>query len=190
MKILRMILILTLLAGYWQVGVGADENNKTQGVLGYLSMPPQEVRKLADQGDADAQYYLGLMYSEGYGLPQNYSEAVKWWKLAAQKGGGYSFVNLGKAYETGRGVQQDYQEAINWWLKGAERGDVLSINKLATTYEVGFIVTEDKIQAHKWWNVASARGDIDATGRRNNLEEGMTPEQITEAQRLALEWME
>ena len=40
----------------------------------------------AEQGDASAQFNLGLMYEYGRGVPQNYSEAVKWYRLAAEQG--------------------------------------------------------------------------------------------------------
>ena len=43
-------------------------------------------RSLADQGDANAQYNLGLMYQKGKGVPQDYKEAVKWYMLAAEQG--------------------------------------------------------------------------------------------------------
>jgi len=44
-------------------------------------------RLAADQGDAKAQYSLGVMYDQGEGVPQDYAEAVKWYRLAANRGG-------------------------------------------------------------------------------------------------------
>ena len=194
MKTIRMILLGILLVGQWQTCLGADENTKTPIKTDCLDMPYKDVRQLAEQGDADSQYCLGLKFNEGYGVPQNYAESIKWWKLAAEKGGGYSLFNLGRAYVVGRGVQQDYQAAVSWWTKGAEMRDVLSINELATAYEVGIIVPQDKIQAHKWWNISSALkpafGSENSTERRGDIEKAMTPAQITEAQKLALKWME
>ena len=46
----------------------------------------QEWRPLAEQGNADAQYNLGVMYDNGQGVPQDYAEAVKWYRLAAEQG--------------------------------------------------------------------------------------------------------
>ena len=43
------------------------------------------VRPLAEQGDADAQYYLGAMYENGRGVRQNYAEAAKWYRRAAEQ---------------------------------------------------------------------------------------------------------
>ena len=43
-------------------------------------------RPLAEQGDADAQFYMGGMYATGRGVPQDYQEAVKWFRKAAEQG--------------------------------------------------------------------------------------------------------
>ena len=41
---------------------------------------------LAEQGNASAQYNLGVMYANGRGVPQDYAEAMKWYRLAAEQG--------------------------------------------------------------------------------------------------------
>ena len=43
------------------------------------------VRPLAEQGDADAQYFLGKLYENGRGVRQNYAEAAKWYRKAAEQ---------------------------------------------------------------------------------------------------------
>ena len=78
---------------------------------------------LAEQGDADAQFNLGLMYEEGLGVPQDYAEAVKWWRLSAEQDDAYAQFNLGVMYDEGDGVPQDYAEAIRLWKLAAEQGD-------------------------------------------------------------------
>ena len=60
-------------------------------------------RLAADQGDAGAQYNLGVMYDNGQGVPQNYAEAVKWYRLAADQGDASAQYNLGVMYDNGRG---------------------------------------------------------------------------------------
>mgnify|MGYP006114862609 CR=1 FL=1 len=50
----------------------------------------REWEPLAKQGDADAQYYLGVMDANGQGVPQDYKTAVKWFKLAAEQGNAYA----------------------------------------------------------------------------------------------------
>ena len=56
---------------------------------GLLEQDPDYIsnlQELAEQGDADAQSGLGVMYATGVGVPQDYTEAVKWLRLAAEKG--------------------------------------------------------------------------------------------------------
>lgn len=82
----------------------------------------KEWRPLAEQGDAGAQFNLGVMYSQGQGVPQDYAEAVKWYRLAAEQGNAKAQFNLGVMYYNGRGVPQDYVQAHMWWNLAAAVG--------------------------------------------------------------------
>ena len=73
---------------------------------------PQEWKPLADQGDADAQYNLGLMYDYGYGVAEDDAEAARWYRLAADQGHAIAQYNLGLMYASGRGVVEDDAEAV------------------------------------------------------------------------------
>ena len=64
----------------------------------------REWKPLAKQGDARAQYNLGLMYNERKGVPQDYKTAVKWYRLAAEQGNADAQYNLGLMYDKGQGV--------------------------------------------------------------------------------------
>ena len=55
------------------------------------------------------------MYENGQGVAQNYAEAVKWYRKAAEQGYAEAQFNLGVMYETGEGVAQDYAEALKWY---------------------------------------------------------------------------
>ena len=72
-------------------------------------------KPLADKGNGAAQFYLGVMYSNGWGVAQDYKEAVKWYRLAAAQGRAEAHYNLGLLYANGRGVAQDYVRAHMWW---------------------------------------------------------------------------
>ena len=78
---------------------------------------------LAEQGDAFAQYNLGLMYDQGLGVPQDYKEAFKWYRLSAVQGFPQAQTNLGVMYEKGQGVPQDYVEAHIWFTLSGSNGD-------------------------------------------------------------------
>ena len=67
-------------------------------------------------------YFYGLCFYEGDGVSQDYGEAVKWWKKAAEKGNEDAMYFYGLCFYEGDGVSQDYGEAVKWWKKAAEKG--------------------------------------------------------------------
>jgi TPR repeat protein len=77
----------------------------------------------AAQGNANAQYNLGVMYDNGTGVAQDYKEAVRLYRLAAAQGDARAQSNLGTMYEFGTGVAQDYVRAHMWYNLGAISGD-------------------------------------------------------------------
>ncbi len=74
----------------------------------------REYRKAAEQGVADAQFNLGLMYGNGHGVPQDYARAVKWYRKAADQGVADAQLMLGVMYGEGQGVPKDYAQAHMW----------------------------------------------------------------------------
>ena len=82
----------------------------------------EETLKAAEQGDAKAQFSLGIMYDFGRGVPKNEAEAVKWYRLAAEQGHAEAQHSLGYMYDYGAGVPEDKDEAIKWFRRAAEQG--------------------------------------------------------------------
>ena len=90
----------------------------------------------AEQGDADAQYRLGLLYYYGgeyyhgwyYGdiAKQDYTKALRWFTKAAEQGHTGAQYYLGLMHDKGEGVDQNDAEAVRWWRKAAEQGDVIT----------------------------------------------------------------
>ena len=78
---------------------------------------------LAEQGDADAQFNLGVMYANGNGVVQDYKEAVKWYRKSAEQGDADAQFNLGVRYGTGQGVIQDNVYAHMWFNIAASNGN-------------------------------------------------------------------
>ena len=78
--------------------------------------PPraQALHIAANQGDAEAQYNLGVAYDTGEGVPQDYAEAVRWYRLAADQGYAPAQYNLGISYATSEGVPLDWVAAHMW----------------------------------------------------------------------------
>ena len=74
----------------------------------------QENLQAAEQGNAAAQYNLGVMYLNGLGVRQDEAEAFRWFRQAADQGYAQAQNNLGAMYAEGRGVRQDDVEAVRW----------------------------------------------------------------------------
>ncbi len=144
---------------------------------------------LAEQGEAEAQYNLGVLYDKGQGVPQDDTKAVRWYRLAAGQGNSAAQFNLGVMYANGQGVPQDDGEALRWYRLAAEQGKASAQNNLGVSYAKGQGVLQDYAQAHMWASLAAAQNQERATKLRAALANDMTPEQIAEAQRLAGEWL-
>ena len=170
----------------WDEGVAAFNRGDYATAL-------REWRPLAEQGNADAQYFLGLMYGEGQGVLQDYAMALQWWRKAAEQGHATAQYFLGLVYDEGQGVPQDDAKARQWWRKAAEQGNPKAQYNLGVMYSNGQGVTQDYVQAHMWHNLAASRfppGEArdNAVKDRDLLAKMMTPAQISEAQKLAREW--
>ena len=86
----------------------------------------------AEQGNAEAQYGLGVLYIEGQDVPQDRAEGLKWYRLAAEQGHVAGQFSLGMCYYSGQGVPQDYIQTHMWFNLAASRAggaDVKSIAK-------------------------------------------------------------
>ena len=82
----------------------------------------REFRLAAEQGNASAQFNLGIMYENGRGVPQNYAEAARLYRLAAEQGDALAQYNLGVMYGNGQGLPQNYQLAYMWFNLAAGKG--------------------------------------------------------------------
>ena len=78
---------------------------------------------LAEQGNAEAQLMLGVMYARGIGVKQDDFEAVKWYRQAAEQGYANAQALLGFSYLLGQGVQVNKSLAKEWFGKACDNGD-------------------------------------------------------------------
>ena len=77
----------------------------------------------ADQGHAEEQFNLGGMYDNGHGVAQDYSAAMKWYRMAADQGHADAQCNLGTMYHNGQSVPQNTSEALRWLHKAQVQGE-------------------------------------------------------------------
>ena len=112
---MNRLLILPVLLLILLVGTPAFSADFQKGAAAYESgdfaTALREWTPLAKQGNADVQFNLGLLYKNGWGVPQDDKTAVKWWKLAAEQGYSGAQYNLGFMYYNGKGVPQNYRSA-------------------------------------------------------------------------------
>ena len=181
-------LTLALFLGSVGTGCGPDFN---KGVAAYESgdfaTALGEFRPLAEQGDADAQYNLGVMYEKGRGVPQDDKIALKWFTLAAEQGYARAQHNLGVMYANGEGVPQNDKSAVKWYRLAAEQGNAGAQNNLGVMYRKGEGVVKDNVYAHMWYTLAAEQGDENGGKLRDIVAKGMTPADISTAQNLARE---
>ncbi len=117
---------------------------------------------LALQGHQNAQFLLGLVYSNGIGVGSDPKQAVHWYQLAARQGHIDAQYNLGVAYSTGKGVNPDNLKAADWWRKAAVQGNTDAQFNLGLLYAQGEGVVKNMMEAARWWFQAASYGDAAA----------------------------
>lgn len=129
------------------------------------SYPLSELRMMAEQGNAEAQYALGLRYFVGIGMPENITEAVKWYRRSAELGYADAQVSLGARYLIGNGVLKDDTEAVRWFRRAAEQGHAEAQFRMAASHDIGEGVLQDHAEAVKWFRRAAEQGHAGAQFR-------------------------
>ena len=117
-----------------------------------------DIKELAENGKAEAQYYLGVMYYLGDGVTKDTEEGTKWSKKTALQGDIYAAHNFGITIHKGIAVPVDLQESVKWLRMGAENGYVLSQDLLGLIY-----LSDDSLKDHeealKWFKMGAEQGN-------------------------------
>ena len=154
-----LFLSLSLMSiAYADFNDGLDAYNKGDYKTAFSEWKP-----LADQGDADAQSNLGVLYENGKGVLKDYKEAVKWYRKSADQGRASGQHNLGVMYANGKGVLKDDKEAVKWYQKAADQDYALAQNNLGVMYGRGEGVLKNMTQAKYWIQKAYEGDDKEAT---------------------------
>lgn len=126
-----------LFAGFIAVAGCGDHTQRDaasyqEGIDAYaksnFSVALEKLKPLAEHGNADAQFRLGLMYREGKGVPQDDKQAVAWFGKAAEQGQAEAQENLGLSYAKGLGVERDWVQADKWFSIAAASGKETAMN--------------------------------------------------------------
>ena len=111
---------------------------------------------LANKGDAEAQYHVGMMYNNGIGTQRDPRQAFEWFQKAAASNDPLGAYKLGCYYD-GQGagvVATDSNEALKFKLVAAKAGYALAQHDVALLYDR----QENSEEAVKWWKMASDQG--------------------------------
>jgi TPR repeat protein len=130
----------------------------------WAAVPLKDVGQKALGGDVTAQFYIGVLYSDGTRIQQNYKEGFRWLSLAAQKGMARAQYRVGWMYENGQGVRTNYTDASRFYLKAAEQGHAMAQNNLGWLYLNGTGVQQNISEAIKWFQKSAEQGEKRAAG--------------------------
>jgi len=109
----------------------------------------------AYEGDRDAQFRVGVLFTNEQFRRPDYEQAVYWYKQAARQGHILAQYNLGHQYLTGVGVKRNENTAMNWWLKAAEQDHPLAQFNIGRAYYLGIGLKEDHDQSRLWFERAA-----------------------------------
>ncbi len=174
-----VILIVGLL---WSMPKGKDLNTFIKLKKHFLTSYVAAVR-----GDAKAQCYLGYTYAYGYGIRENHTKKIKWYRKAAEQGHATAQLRLGDCYFSGRGVTEDRTTAIKWYRKAADQGEQDAHFRLADLYHRGLGVAQDSSEALMWLRLVDKKISV-LPHFIQVITNSMTAEQMDEAERRVAEW--
>jgi hypothetical protein len=138
-----------------------DPNPVDPGLADHNSRPKslQALQKLAEAGDTDAQWQMGVRYHDGQGVPQDDAQAVRWFQLAAERGNVAAQGALGAYYWRGRGVPADLSKAYFWSALAMAQGDEISKSRIEglSSQMTGAQISVARQQAEDWISSHSGR---------------------------------
>ena len=148
-----------------------------------------ECQPLAEEGNADAQFCVGRLYANGFGVAMNDDLALQWYGRAAEQGHGEAQYSLALMHANGWGVAMNDAEAAKWYQLAAEAGYVQAQMSLAKVYQNGRGGEQDFVEAYTWFQIAMELGDLGARFDRDEVAADLSSEQLATAQQNADAWL-
>jgi hypothetical protein len=124
----------------------------------------EALRQHAEQGDAAAQFNLGVCFAArarehtGSGVAKDRAEAVRWYRKAADQGLAAAQFNLGVCFDAGTGVAKDAAEAVRWYRRAADQGYAAAQFNLGVCFAAGTGVPKDRAEAIRLYRKAADQG--------------------------------
>lgn len=182
LRVLLLLLPAAASAADVQKGMGAYD-------IGDYETALAECQPAADAGDAVAQFCLGRLYANGFGVAMDDVQALRWYGAAAEQGHAEAQFNLAVFHANGWGVPMDGAEATKWNRLAAEQGFVQAQMTLAKNFHYGRGVAPDLVEAYRWYEIAKQYGDDSAQIGADEVEAELSPEQLAAAKALVQQWL-
>ncbi|MDR6871203.1 localization factor PodJL [Bosea sp. BE125] len=144
--------------------------------------------RAAVAGLAPAQFRLGNMFEKGIGTTRDASLARVWYTRAAERGNAKAMHNLAVLHAEGASGKPDYATATEWFRKAAELGVRDSQYNLAILLGRGLGAPTDLGQSYLWFSIAAAQGDEDASRKRDEVAQRLSPGDLATAKAAAESW--
>ena len=139
---------------------------------------------LATNGDARAQYNMGVFYREGIEVKQNDVEALRWFLESAEGGNMLGQYAAGMAFYQGHGSSPDLEAARHYFVAAALQGHAMAPLNIGQLFYIGEGVTQNYARTYFWWNLANNRNANGANKNLANLAKVMSEDEMKEAHRL------
>lgn len=183
--------------GYVPAETGMGEGylaNQLTGPVPNYAGADRWLRMGATDGDAEAQFWLGIGYDRGYFGGLDYQESLKWLRMSAAQGLPNAQLSLGQMHEEGHGVPDNDEVAAYWYRKAADHfSDVDGVFEaevqLAYMYRDGRL-KRDNVQAYMWFAVLDSSLNPPTDEDVQRVAKRMTNIEVAEAQRRAKVWID
>ena len=157
--------------------------------MGDYETAMNECLPLAEQGNAEAQFCVGQMYANGFGVDLDDAAALKWYGLAATGGSSEAQYQLGVMYANGWGVEMNDEKAVEYYRQAAEKGHSCAQRSLAYVTSRGVGIQENLQDAYMWYYVSAALGDVSSLGSRDEFAQKLSAEERLAAEAMAKKWL-
>ena len=124
-----------------------------------------ELSKKSDEGNAEAQFYLGFFYLKGIGTSKDEQKAFACYQKSAEQGYASAQNRLGLCYQQGIGTSKDEHKAFGWYQKAAEQGHAVAQLNLGFCYETGIGTSKDEQKAFVWYQKSAEQGNASAQNK-------------------------
>jgi hypothetical protein len=102
---------------------------------------------LAENGDVEAQNYLGILYYLGLGVQKDYKKTLKWYELAAKAGHADAQRNYADMINYGRGIQKDNYQAYIWYFAASQQGNEKAESQITAIAASGNLTPNQQMHA-------------------------------------------